>query len=154
MAFTCVAVDFAGPLHVEDIYEQNGHMHKCYIALFSCTSTCALHLKLVPDLHAPRFIRARKRMMSCGGLPSLINPDNGSTYRDKNVQIYLKGIDLSRKLKVPTASWWGGFWEIGVYLVKRCLKKTLENARLTYEELSTTLIKVKGILNSRPLTYV
>ena len=154
LAFTCVAIDFAGPLYVKDIYKQDGPMHKCYIALFSCASTRALHLELVPDLHAPTFIRALKRMMSRRGLSSIIISDNGSTFRDKNVQRYSQSLSISWKFNVPTASWWGGFWEICVKLVKRCLKKTLRNAKLTYEELETALIEVEGILNSRPLTYV
>ena len=36
----------------------------------------------------------------------------------------------------------------------RCLKKTLGNAKLCYEELETVIIDIKGILNSRLLTYV
>ena len=33
------------------------------------------------------------------------------------------------------------------------MKKTLGSARLTYEELLTVLVKIEGVLNSRPLTY-
>ena len=38
--------------------------------------------------------------------------------------------------------------------VKRCLRKTLGNARLSYDELLTVVIEVEGTLNVRPLTYV
>lgn len=51
------------------------------------------------------------------------------------------------------APWWGGFYERIIRSGKRCLRKTLGNARLTYEELLTELIEVESILNSRPVTY-
>ena len=52
------------------------------------------------------------------------------------------------------APWWGGFWERLVCSVKRSLRKTLGRSILNFDQLSTMLIEIECILNSRPLTYV
>ena len=52
------------------------------------------------------------------------------------------------------APWWGGFWERMVGSVKRCLKKTVGRAYLSFEELRTVLMEVERTLNNRPLTYL
>ena len=38
--------------------------------------------------------------------------------------------------------------------MKRCLKKTIGGARLTYDELLTVVSEVEMILNSQPLSYI
>ena len=48
----------------------------------------------------------------------------------------------------------GGIFERLVCSTKRCLRKILSQAKLSYEELLTALAEVELVLNSRPLTYV
>ena len=57
------------------------------------------------------------------------------------------------RFNLERAPWWGGFFERMVASVKDCLRKTLGNARLTYEELLTVLVEVECMLNVWPMTY-
>ena len=70
------------------------------------------------------------------------------------VQNYLLNQRIQWRYNFPKASWWGGLFERLVGMIKRCLKKIICNARLSYDELLTAVTEVEGILNSRPLTYV
>eukprot|EP00794_Sanderia_malayensis_P004439 gene4439-5032_t len=103
---------------------------------------------------ANTFIRALQRFIGRRGIPAFVISDNGSTFIDRKVQNYVKSRYIEWKFNVPTASWWGGVFESLVKLTKRCLRKTLGNAKLSHEELETVLIETEGILNSRPLTFV
>lgn len=159
--FSKVGVDFAGPLFVKT---PTGSMKKAYIALFSCCVTRALHLELVEDLSAETFTRALRRFAARRGTPVLIVSDNAKTFKATNkalkklydhpeVTRELSGKKIEWKFNLERAPWWGGFFERMVGCVKRCLRKVLGSARLTFDELFTVLIEVEGTLNSRPLTY-
>ena len=41
-----------------------------------------------------------------------------------------------------------------VQAVKKLLRKILGNSRLSYEELTTVVTEIEGVINSRPLTYI
>ena len=70
------------------------------------------------------------------------------------MQSFLLNHKVKWKFNLERAPWWGGFFERMVRCVKRCLKKILKNAKLTYEELLTVVVEIECVLNSRPLTYV
>ena len=63
-------------------------------------------------------------------------------------------IGVKWAFNLERAPWWGGVFERMIQMTKRCLRKTLKNARLTYEELLTSVVEAEMTLNSRPLTYV
>ncbi|XP_068708261.1 uncharacterized protein [Montipora foliosa] len=86
--FSRVGVDFAGPMYVRDIFAKGGGMNKVYIALFTCATSRAVHLELVPSLTAESFIKALARLKGRRGTPTLIVSDNGKTFKDTRVQAY------------------------------------------------------------------
>ena len=153
-AFSKIGVDYAGPMYVKDIYSPSQDMHKVYISLYTCSSSRALHLDLVPDMSSEAFVRSLERFIGRRGIPSLIVSDNGKTFKGQEIKSFTASKNIKWRYIVEKSPWWGGFYERMVRSVKRCLKKVLRNARLTYEELLTLLIRVEGVLNSRPLTYV
>ncbi|XP_028397220.1 uncharacterized protein LOC114521030 [Dendronephthya gigantea] len=153
-AFTRIGVDYAGPFYVRDIYTQSKDMHKTYIALYTCASSRAIHLDLVPDNTTQSFVKSLKRFIGRRGIPSLVISDNAKTFKGAELRNFIAVKNIRWQFIVERSPWWGGFYERMVRCVKRCLKKVLSNARLTYEELLTLLIQIEGVLNSRPLTYV
>ena len=60
-AFTSTGVDFCGPLFVKSDSDERAQMNKMYIALYTCCSSGAVHLDLVPDLTTEAFLRCFKR---------------------------------------------------------------------------------------------
>ena len=45
-AFEVVGINYAGPLFHKDIFSSNDEVHKCYILLFTCAFSHAVHLEL------------------------------------------------------------------------------------------------------------
>lgn len=161
--FEVTGVDFAGPLLV-----RGATTTKCYIALFTCGVTRAVHLELVSDMSAASFLLAFRRFIARRGVPSTVYSDNALTFkktskdiamlwaviRNADVRSFIANTRVEWKFIVERAPWWGGFYERLVGLTKQALKKTLGTSYLSFEQLTTTLSEVEAILNSRPLTHV
>ncbi|XP_050397872.1 uncharacterized protein LOC130014246 [Patella vulgata] len=153
-AFTNIGVDYAGPLYVKDIYSKSGEMNKVFIVLYTCASSRAVHLDLATDASSSSFIRSFRRFIGRRGVPTLVNSDNGLVFKSAELRAFTNSRNIKWCYNIERSPWWGGFFERMVRSTKRCLKKALGNAHLSYEELLTLLVDIEGVLNSRPLTYL
>ncbi|XP_028173713.1 uncharacterized protein LOC114362479 [Ostrinia furnacalis] len=163
--FLETGVDYAGPVLIADRKGRGCKLVKCYICVFVCLATKALHLELVSDLTKEAFIAALNRFIARRGRPQRIFSDNGTTFvgtfnelssllRDPSLSAHLtdKGIDFSF---IPAYTpHFGGLWESAVKSIKHHLRRILELTHLTFEEMATLLIQVEAILNSRPITPI
>ena len=163
--FTHTGVDYAGPLYTHKRTSNTNKVDKCYICVFTCASTRAMHLELAPDLSVQSFLLMFQRFAACRGLPTTLVSDNAKTFkissneivriaRSSDVLCYLRNHRISWRFIVERAPWWGEFWERLIRSIKRCLKKCIGRANLTYNELNTLIVEVECIINSRPITYL
>ncbi|XP_053388629.1 uncharacterized protein LOC128551740 [Mercenaria mercenaria] len=160
--FRVTGIDFSGALHVRD---RDSREMKAYVCLFTCASTRAVHLELVPDMTTDTFIHALRRFCCRRSVPEVIMSDNATTFhassryvhelfQDERVQHNLTTRGIEWKFIPKRAPWHGGWWERLIGLTKETLKKVLGRSFVTYQTLSTVVTEIEAILNDRPLTYV
>ena len=118
-------------------------MLKSYIILITCASTRAIHLELAQDMGADALIRAPKRFQTRRGIQNSIISDNGKKFKDSSLKLYINENGTQWSFITGRAPWFGGFYQRLVQSVKKCLRKTLRNAKLNYEELNTHLIEIE-----------
>ena len=117
------------------------------------------------DLSAAAFRHCLRRFTARHGTPTLIVSDNAKTFQatEKPLNELFNHPEVRADLGNMRVEWKfnlerapqvvGGFFERMVASVKDCLRETLGNARLSYEELLTVLAEGECTLNARPLTY-
>ncbi|GFU47968.1 integrase catalytic domain-containing protein [Trichonephila clavipes] len=140
--FSC-GIDYAGPVLIKCNKGRGTKSTKGYIALFVCLATKAVHIEAVGDLTTDSFIAALRRFGARRGTPRHIYSDNGTNF-----------VGAHRHFIPPSSPHFGGIWESGIRSVKFHLKRVLGETILTFEELTTLLTQIEGLLNSRPLSYV
>ncbi|XP_035218315.1 uncharacterized protein LOC118191603 [Stegodyphus dumicola] len=155
--FEICGVDLAGPV----ILKGN---KKSWICLFTCAIYRAVHLELVESMSTESFLLALRRFIARRGRSRIIYCDNGTNFvgasnvlQDLNWKQITEDTSIPPiqwKFNPPTASWWGGWWERLIGILKKLLRRVLGRASLTSEEMNTTLCDCEAVINSRPLTYV
>ena len=159
-AFEVVGVDFAGPIRYRQTKNREG---KCYLVLFACGLSRALHLELLLSLETVEFLGALKRFIARRGRPKRIYADNAKTFvaaakwlkktmQDESFHDSLARYGISWQFNLSRAPWWGGQFERLVGLFKRPFYKTIGAGLLTYGELSEIVLNVEVELNNRPLS--
>ncbi|XP_035209891.1 uncharacterized protein LOC118184340 [Stegodyphus dumicola] len=141
----------------------------CYVSIFVCFSTKAVHLELVSDLSTSTFLAALKRFITRRGKPSKISSDCATNFKGASKELkeilknaariekssglcdYITSEGITWLFNPPTSPHYGGLWESNVKSMKFHLKLVLGTTLLTYEEFLTVLTQVEACMNSRPL---
>jgi hypothetical protein len=164
--FANIGVDYSGPFYVKQGEKRSKTLAKCYVGLFVCLSTKAIHLELVSELSTEAYPASLRRFIARRGLCDNIYSDNGTKF--VGVEKELKETILERgsagnisnfatqqginfHFIPPCSSHMGGIWEAGVKSMKFHLHQVAGNAELTFEEFCTLLCQTEAVLNSRPI---
>lgn len=167
-AFVVTGVDYCGPFSYKSEV-RNRQPIKCYLSIFVCFATKAVHMELVKDLSTQAFLSALRRFICTRGRPSRIWSDNATNFVGaKNELAELKALFLSDSHQAavhqmclndcidwrfipPRSPHFGGLWEAAVKTAKYHIRRTLGSMMLSFDELRTLVCSVCAIVNSRPL---
>ena len=79
-AFKAIGIDYAGPVHLKNVFGEEQNTYKSWISLITCTSTRAIYLDLASNLTGHECIELLKRFISKRGAPNNIISDNGKSF--------------------------------------------------------------------------
>lgn len=169
-AFARVGVDFAGPLLIKESRSRGARISKTYACIFVCLASKAIHIELVASLTTIAFLEALDRFIARRGLPALIESDHGKNFigasrfirsvytntrkQESCIEDHLAPRGVQWKFIPPRSPHFGGLWEAAIKSMKRLLANAIGPQPSTFNELNTILVRIEGLLNSRPLCPV
>ncbi|XP_058810964.1 uncharacterized protein LOC131675842 [Topomyia yanbarensis] len=155
--FRRVGVDYCRPFSL--IYpHRRCQPVKCFVAVYVCVVTKAVHLEIVADLTTQAFLASLKRFTSRRGRPDLIMCDNAKNFVGAKRELdELRRLFHSQQFQnavtkdtaddqiefrfIPARSPnFGGLWESAVKSFKTLFKRTIGLHTLVYDEMQTVLV--------------
>ncbi|GBN99369.1 hypothetical protein AVEN_114554-1 [Araneus ventricosus] len=127
--FSRVRTDYAGPFFIKLRRGRGTQRMKCYICVFVCFTTKAVHIEIVGDLTSEAFIAALKRFIGRRGKPTEIYSDCGTNFiatdrelrrivaslrKDEPVNKFFMEESIRWKFNPPAAPHFGGLWEAAI----------------------------------------
>lgn len=166
--FLATGIDYTGAFEVKASRFRGNTTYKAYIAIFICLATKAVHLEAVTGMTTKHFLWALHRFTGRRGVCHDIYSDNGTNFigaekkLKENIVPFATGVenDIIPELCKQGIQWhfnpphspnFGGLWESNIRSMKYHLYRVLDNSHLTYEELTTVLVRIESMFNSRPL---
>ncbi|XP_038116923.1 uncharacterized protein LOC119769092 [Culex quinquefasciatus] len=167
--FLKTGVDYCGPFQLS-YPGRKARPVRCFVAVFVCLVTKAVHLEVVTDLTTQAFLAALKRFTARRGKPQLIMCDNAKTFVGAKRELddlaklfcdqqFHEAVvrdaakeSIEFKFIPPRSPNFGGLWEAAVKSFKTHFKKTIGLRVLQHDEFVTVLVQIEACLNSRPLT--
>ncbi|XP_036344418.1 uncharacterized protein LOC118753652 [Rhagoletis pomonella] len=167
-AFVATGVDYTGAIEIKSSKYRGHTVYKGYVAIFICLATKAVHLEAVTSMSTEHFLWALQRFIGRRGLCQDIYSDCGTNFigadgilktnyqkfradLEREVIPKLTDLHIQWHFNPPQSPNFGGLWEANVKSIKYHLKRAVGGTRLTYEQLSTVLVRIEACLNSRPL---
>ena len=162
--FTNTGLDYFGPFEVKFMRKTM----KRWCCLFTCLTTRALHIEVVPSLEAETCLTAITRFIARRGKPVTILSDNGTNFvgaakemrysinawNQSDIENSSAQKEIKWKFNPPGAPHFGGIWKRLVRSCNKAMIAVLDGRSLTDDVLKTTIGLVEQTLNARPLTSV
>lgn len=163
--FMHTGVDYAGPFEVTEHHTSRAKRRKCWVAIFVCLVTRAVHIELVQDNSASSFITCFENFVNRRGHCNKLYSDNGKAFVGANKELKvafqnwtepdnlekINHMQTKWIFMTPAAPHQGGIYEAAVKSAKHHIKRVIGEKHLSYVDFENFLIKVEAILNSRPL---
>ena len=170
--FLNTGIDYDVPFMIRQGSSRSKGRVKCYMAVFICLCTKAVHIELVSDLMTEAFLAALRHFTARRGKVLNMFSDNGQNFVGANNKLrelynllrsqdHIQGVEefagresFTWYFIPPESPHFGGIWEAAIKSVKFHLKRVAGNTSLNFEEMTTVLFQVEACLNSRPITAI